>query len=229
MRPRGRSPADATSATLIMAVTLAAALFGGCGQATSSATAGEADATTASQWVVEAIGQAEAVWDASLQPAEQEIERLQDTAARVDPLGAYLANWSIGRYNIRPRVARVALDRAFANDAAAAYGYQRRPGNEALVRDIMDPERDSALVRAILARLRHQHPVLRTMRWDEIEASDRLIAKLYSGYLGAGHDWNGWKADTTPGREASERLGCSDGGARCSVVQAHRPGGMHVP
>jgi hypothetical protein len=36
--------------------------------------------------------------------------------------------------------------------------------------------------------------------------SPGLVYKLYSGYMGAGGDWDGWKASLTPGAESRRRF-----------------------
>lgn len=176
-----------------------------------------------SQWVVEVVGTAEEMWQAQLSPLRGTAEELQDQAARSAPLEAYAADWSIGRFNIRPHTARSALDWAFAQGIAGDFGYHHRLSDEEVVRDIMDPTRASSLVKLILTQLRDDHPALRAMTWDTIEATDQYIAKLYSGYLGAGGAWEAWRSDVVPGDEAKQRLGCTDDGTRCTVIQQHRP------
>ena len=39
-----------------------------------------------------------------------------------------------------------------------------------------------------LAKLKSEHPQLKQLNWSEIEQNNELIAKLYSGYMGAGGD-----------------------------------------
>jgi hypothetical protein len=179
-------------------------------------------APIASGWVVEVVGTAEEAWQAQLSPLRGTAEQFQDQAARSAPLEAYTADWSIGRYNIRPSTARAALDWAFAQGIAGDYGFEHPPTDEEVVRHIMD-EKAPALVKLILARLRDDHPVLREMTWDTIEAADQSIAKLYSGYLGAGGAWEAWRSSLVPGDEARFRLGCNDDVSRCSVIEQHRP------
>lgn len=55
--------------------------------------------------------------------------------------------------------------------------------------------------------LRQSHPLMRDIDWPQIASDPQLIAKMYSGYLGAGGDWDAWKADLTPGKVALSRLG----------------------
>lgn len=45
------------------------------------------------------------------------------------------------------------------------------------------------------------------LAWLEIEAEPELIAKLYSGYMGAGGAWELWRENLNPGSVAKIRLG----------------------
>ena len=58
----------------------------------------------------------------------------------------------------------------------------------------------------LLERLRQMHPELSKLSWQEISADPSLVAKVYSGYNGAGGDWEAWKADLIPGRVAAARM-----------------------
>ena len=57
-----------------------------------------------------------------------------------------------------------------------------------------------------LAKLKSEHPQLAKIDWPEIEQNPDLIAKLYSGYMGAGGDWDTWKKTLEPGNEAKKRF-----------------------
>ena len=59
----------------------------------------------------------------------------------------------------------------------------------------------------MLEHLRRRHPELRDMSWDLITSEPQLVAKLYSGYMGAGGDWETWEVTLTPGPEAVRRMG----------------------
>lgn len=177
-----------------------------------------------SGWVVEVVGSAEDTWQMQLGPLRGAAEQFQDEVARTSPLEAYAANWSIGRYNIRPSTARAALEWAFAQDIAGDFGYHHRPSDEELVRQIMDDTQAAVLVKVILSQLRADHPGLSALDWETIEAIDQYIAKLYSGYLGAGGAWEVWRSNLIPGDEARLRLGCTEDGTRCALVEQHRPG-----
>ncbi len=58
----------------------------------------------------------------------------------------------------------------------------------------------------VLEHLRSDHPHLRRLGWDAIAHDPRLVALLYSGYLGAGGDWDAWRASAEPGPEALQRM-----------------------
>jgi hypothetical protein len=177
-----------------------------------------------SGWVVEVVGSAEETWQMQLGPLRGAAEQFQDEVARMSPLEAYAADWSIGRYNIRPSTAGAALDWAFAQGIAEDFGYHHRPSDEELVRQIMDDAQAGTLVKLILTQLRADHPGLGALDWETIEATDQYVAKLYSGYLGAGGAWEAWRSNLIPGDEAKLRLGCTEDGMRCAVVEQHRPG-----
>ena len=55
--------------------------------------------------------------------------------------------------------------------------------------------------------LKEAHPLMTDLTWSEIEAKPELVAKLYSGYMGAGGAWELWREDLTPGSVAKQRLG----------------------
>ena len=210
-----------TIAALVLLVSQAGA--GGLGVSSATAQVRPADGRIVAPWIVDVIEHGEANRVAGDSTIRLEVERFQDQVARLDPPTAILTDWSIGRYYIRPSTARAALDWAFAAGTAAAYGYARRPSDIELVRHILDPARDGALVQVILAQLRDDHPLLRALNWEQIEASDQAVAKLFSGWLGAGGAWDAWRADLTPGPLARQYLRCAADGSRCAVVQAHRP------
>ena len=61
-------------------------------------------------------------------------------------------------------------------------------------------------VAVILESLRRDHPALDNMTWEQIAADPSLVAKVYSGYMGAGGDWDQWRATLTPGPIARTRM-----------------------
>jgi len=63
------------------------------------------------------------------------------------------------------------------------------------------------LAALLLQHLKEEHPILATLPWSQIAGDRRLIAKLYSSYMGAGGDWAAWKASVEPGDVARKRMG----------------------
>lgn len=94
--------------TLAVLAGCALGVLSGCNR--TDAEMNPVQARTVSPWVVEVVGSAEEAWQAQLGPLRGAAEQLQDDVARTSPLEAYAADWSIGRYNIRPSTARDALE-----------------------------------------------------------------------------------------------------------------------
>lgn len=155
--------------------------------------------------VLETILNAEEQWQKGLNLPRKAGESLQDLIARIGPAIAS-DDGSIGRYNIEPRVAKGALEWAFKEGIAEEYDFTEMPSDDEIVRLIMDEQRDDDLVALRLNELKDMHPELREMSWDQINNNSDYVAKLYSGYIGAGGDWDLWKSDLTPGPEAVKRL-----------------------
>lgn len=51
-----------------------------------------------------------------------------------------------------------------------------------------------------------RYRALSSKNWSLIAGSDPLIAKMYSGYMGAGGDWESWKHNEEPGAESRKRF-----------------------
>ena len=66
------------------------------------------------------------------------------------------------------------------------------------------------LAAILVSHLRDRHSLLKDMSWTEIASDPMLIAKLYSGYMGAGGDWDRWGASVRLGPEAMRRMGLAD-------------------
>ncbi len=77
----------------------------------------------------------------------------------------------------------------------------------------------------LLQSLKDKHPALAGRSWDEIASDPEAVAKLYSGYMGAGGDWAGWLADDAPGPVARQRLGL---GAMSAPSSLRRSGDVDV-
>lgn len=154
-------------------------------------------------------------------------EQWQATLAVADFPLAMATNASVGPFNIRPQTARQALSAAIQRGCGPELGFPTLPADVEIIASILDPQRAVVVVQAILVELRAAHPLLRDLSWQQIEASDELIAKLYSGYLGAGGQWDAWRADAQPGPEALRRLEFQHGRSR--TIARHRPPGPSAP
>lgn len=174
-------------------------------------------------WLADVIREAEQLWQNSLPALRSWIENLQESVAQEVPSLAALADVSIGPSNIRPSTAKAALEWAAASGADESLGVTAAPTASELIQQILDPGQEKPLVLAILAHTKDQHPVLRNLSWGELMIDDALIAKLYSGYMGAGDAWETWKADLIPGPAATTRLQCALDGRDCAVVRRYRP------
>lgn len=173
-------------------------------------------------WVADVVTGAEVAWQRDLPLARELLERAQSVVARVLPSFAALNNSSFGRANIRPEAAARAIAWARESGIAEAARLPDPADGAAVTAAILDPARSDLIVTLILARLRDDHPLLQSMEWEAIEADDLLVAKLYSGYMGAGGAWVRWRATLDPGPEALRRLGCTPGQG-CREVERHRP------
>jgi hypothetical protein len=60
------------------------------------------------------------------------------------------------------------------------------------------------------------------MDWETIAADDEVIAKLYSGYMGAGGAWEAWRSSMTPGAEARKRLRYDEAGGGYGLIDGIR-------
>jgi hypothetical protein len=176
-------------------------------------------------WLVEVIRSAEQAWQESLPVFRRMGEETQEQLARLDPGLVAARDFSIGTCNLRPSAARLAIMWALEHGLGAYLGVTGLPEDPRLVEWILDPAQEDRLVLCLLGALREAHPDLQSLPWDVICAQDDLIAKLYSGYMGAGGAWGAWQASLAPGAEAQRRLGCLESDLTCREVQRFRPTG----
>ena len=140
------------------------------------------------------------------------VEHAQDAAAILVPRLAYALDWSVGPYRIKARTVEDLLSWAVGE------GYLALPdGAEGLDRHAIayfaeQPVLGDWEAQVYLAWLRASHPGLAALGWEEIAADPALVAKLYSGYMGAGGAWQAWRADLEPGPVARRRMGLGAGG-----------------
>ena len=158
--------------------------------------------------VLTAIHEAETRSYANEPLLRQMAEEVQDILVFAAPGLAYDLNYSVGRYRIRASTIETILP------WARERGYLTTPEHvplddlaEAMAYFAEQPILNDWQAAVYLDWLRDDHPDLRDLGWEEIAADPVLIAKLYSGYMGAGGDWSGWQSDLSPGPVAIGRMG----------------------
>ena len=133
-------------------------------------------------------------------------EYAQDVLTFLVPWLTYRMNFSVGRYRIKPATVEALIP------WAQQHGYLQMHGKpDDRLRHLLpyfseQPVINDWQVAVILESLRRDHPQLREMTWDRIAADPSLVAKLYSGYMGAGGAWDQWRATLTPGPVARRRM-----------------------
>lgn len=173
-------------------------------------------------WLVDVIRVAEENWQEQLNPLRRLTEASQESLARLEPGLVAAQDYSVGTCNVRPSSARRAVAWIIEQGWAYDVGIPTSISDIELVAWIMDPALEVRIVQCILMSLRAEHPMLLALSWQQITQDDNLVAKLYSGYMGAGGAWAKWLDNLEPGPEALLRLGC-DGEGVCALVQVHRP------
>lgn len=144
------------------------------------------------------------------------IESAQDILAFLSPKFIFKRNYSVGSYRLKSRSAQLAIRWAVRNKKLVIYDKNYKDFTENLPQFIVSPRYGEDIARLVLEKLKSTHPLLKKMRWADIANDDYLIAKIYSGYMGAGGDMREWKKNLQPGSVARKRLKCKNG--KCGVV-----------
>lgn len=134
-------------------------------------------------------------------------EEAQDVVVFASPRLAYLLNFSVGRYRIKARTIEDILPWAIKQKYLMLKGTSTEDFAHALAYFSEQPVLNDWQAAVYLEWLRRDHPQLVTMTWPNIASDPMIVAKLYSGYMGAGGDWNLWRRNLTPGPESIKRLG----------------------
>lgn len=157
--------------------------------------------------ILGSIREAEAEYYASRPLMRQVFEHAEDVLTFAAPRITYAANLSVGPYRIRARSIEEALPWAIEHGfLSAPSGLER---NLVLAQAYFSEQPGLAKWQSevLVAQLRERHPLMRNLAWEHIAADRALVAKLYSGYMGAGGAWELWKSDLKPGPEAMRRMG----------------------
>ena len=134
------------------------------------------------------------------------VEEAQDIAALVWPPLVARMDSSVGPYRIKASTIAELMPWAQAQGYLTVIEADPHQALAAIAYFSEQPALADWGATLVLEHLRQRHPELREMDWETIAAEPRHVAKLYSGYMGAGGDWAAWEATLEPGPEALRRL-----------------------
>ena len=156
--------------------------------------------------VITAVKHAE-TWAYAQEPwYRRAAEYAQDVLTFVVPRLTYRMDFSVGRYRVKPATVERLMPWAVQQGYLQLHGEPDKRLRHLLPYFSEQPVINDWQVAVILESLRRDHPVLGDLAWDQIAADPLLVAKLYSGYMGAGGDWEQWRATVTPGPVARARM-----------------------
>ena len=135
------------------------------------------------------------------------VEEAQDVIVFASPEMAYKLNFSVGRYRIKAQTIENILQWAIERRLVVLEQTSLKDFTHALAYFSEQPVLNDWQAATYMQWLKEDHPLMADLAWLEIEAEPELIAKLYSGYMGAGGAWELWRENLTPGSIAKERLG----------------------
>ncbi|MFQ6546313.1 hypothetical protein AADZ90_000040 [Aestuariibius sp. 2305UL40-4] len=157
--------------------------------------------------VLASIREAEDVSYAGRSPLRRLGEAGQDILVFASPELAYRLNSSVGRYRIKAQTIEAILPWAIDEGYLVLDDIPEDAFAHALAYFSEQPALNDWQAAVYLAWLRSEHAGLAAVSWPDIAADPELVAKLYSGYMGAGGAWDAWRADLVPGPVARRRLG----------------------
>lgn len=134
-------------------------------------------------------------------------EEMQDILAFASPWLAYRMNFSLGNYRIKSHTIEKILPWAVSEGFLKLEERPDHRARYALAYFAEQPSMNTWQAAILLAWLREDHPKLKEIAWSDIATNPKLVAKLYSGYMGAGGAWEAWRGSLQPGPEARRRLG----------------------
>jgi hypothetical protein len=161
--------------------------------------------------ILQDIQKAEQTSYAKRSPLRRAAEEAQDIMVFASPNFAYSLNFSVGRYRIKARTIEEILPWALKQRYLILEGTSSEDFSHALAYFSEQPVLNDWQAAVYLDWLRRDHPGLAALTWPEIASDPMLVAKLYSGYMGAGGDWDLWRTDLTPGSVSLRRLGLDQG------------------
>lgn len=161
--------------------------------------------------VTDAVRAAEAEYYAAQGPLRAIAEEAEDILTFLWPTAVTRLNLSVGPYRMKAETLRDLLPWAISEGYLTVVEADPRRAIGAIAYFSEQPAVADWGAALILESLRLRHPDLRKMDWDAIAAQPERVAKLYSGYMGAGGDWAAWEATLAPGPEAKRRLRIDEG------------------
>lgn len=161
--------------------------------------------------VLRTVREAEASYYAGQGPLKRIAEEAQDALVFASPHLVYVMNFSVGRYRIKAHTLEKILPWTIRNGYLKFEGETRHLARSAIAYFSEQPAMSDWQAATLLEWLRQDHPKLKQMSWNIISDDPQLIAKLYSGYMGAGGAWDEWRNSLKPGPEALRRLGLEPG------------------
>lgn len=156
--------------------------------------------------VNEAVRSAEARYYAALPLPRRLVEEAEDILALLWPAAVARLDLSVGPYRIKASTLDDILPWAIAEEYLELVDVDPDEALAAISHFSEQPALADWGASLVLEHLRLRHPQMQTVDWETIASHPYLIAKLYSGYMGAGGDWVGWEASLTPGPEATRRM-----------------------
>ena len=156
--------------------------------------------------VTEAIKAAEARYYSQEGISRRLCEEAEDMLALVWPGGVTALNLSVGPYRIKADTIQSLLPWAIEEGFLTLIDAEPERALSAIAYFSEQPALADWGATVVLENLRWRHPNLRKMSWDRISSDPQLVAKLYSGYMGAGGDWATWESTLMPGLEAVRRM-----------------------
>ncbi len=158
------------------------------------------------------------------------VKALQDMLTFLWPGLVYKMNSSVGRYRIKPHTIDDLIPWAIKSGFLTMHSEHDDQSKTFIAYFSHQPAINDWQISVYLEKLRCDHPTLRHMEWREIGTNDEAIAKLYSGYMGAGGEWDEWRRTAAPGAESKRRFQCDERSGEYRLIQRLReqPTGSHA-
>lgn len=134
-------------------------------------------------------------------------EDMQDIIGFLWPSVVFRLNFSVGVYRIKAKTIEELMQYALDNKYIDISLPKNKKYRYLLAYFSLQPLLSEWQASLLLQSLKEQHTLLKKYSWQKIANDKKLIAKLYSGYMGAGGDWELWHKDLKPGKVAHYRLG----------------------